>query len=71
MAGLPEIRFHDLRHTSLISLMEMGIPVRTVQRRAGHSKASTTMNIYGHATMRLQEEAAERIEEVIRPIKLQ
>ena len=71
MAALPEIRFHDLRHTSLNSLMEMGMPVNTVQRRAGHSKASTTMNIYGHATMRSQEEAAERIEEVMHPVKLQ
>ena len=71
MAELPEIRFHDLRHTSLNSLMEMGMPVNTVQRRAGHSKASTTMNIYGHATMRSQEEAAERIEEVMHPAKLQ
>ncbi len=64
-AGLPEIRFHDLRHTSLNTLMEMGMPVNTVQRRAGHTRASTTVDIYGHATAQSQEEAAEKIEELI------
>jgi integrase len=64
-AGLPEIRFHDLRHTSLNTLMEMGLPVNTVQRRAGHTRASTTVDIYGHATAQSLEEAAEKIEELI------
>lgn len=67
-AGLPEIRFHDLRHTSLSSLLDMGTPINTVQRRAGHSKASTTVNVYGHSTARSQDEAAEKIEEWITPI---
>jgi len=67
-AGLPDIRFHDLRHTSLSSLMEMGTPINTVQRRAGHSKASTTVNVYGHSTVHSQDEAADKIEEWITPI---
>ncbi len=66
--GLPNIRFHDLRHTSLSTLMENGTPVNTVQRRAGHAMASTTMNIYGHATIHSQDEAAEKIEELLSPI---
>lgn len=36
-AGLPNIRFHDLRHTSLSILLESGTPVNTVQRRAGQA----------------------------------
>jgi len=67
-AGLPDIRFHDLRHTSISSLLEMGMPINTVQRRAGHTKASTTVDIYGHASVRSQEDAAEKIEEWITPI---
>jgi integrase len=70
-AGLPAIRFHDLRHTSLNALLDMGLPVNTVQGRAGHAKASTTVNIYGHATARLQTEAAEKIEELITPVQIQ
>ena len=67
-AGLPNIRFHDLRHTSLSTLMDNGTPVNTVQRRAGHAMASTTVNIYGHATARSQDDAAEKIEELVIPI---
>jgi integrase len=69
-AGLPAIRFHDLRHTSLNALLDMGLPVNTVQGRAGHAKPSTTVNIYGHATARLQTEAAEKIEELITPVQI-
>ena len=70
-AGLPNLRFHDLRHTSLNALMEMGTPVNTVQRRGGHARPSTTVDIYGHATARSQEEAAEKIEALITPIPVE
>ena len=67
-AGLPSIRFHDLRHTSISILLEMGLPVNTVQQRSGHSKPSVTTDIYGHAMARSQDEAAQKIEAVITPI---
>jgi len=67
-AGLPDIRFHDLRHTSISFLLDMGMPVNTVQMRAGHSKASVTVDVYGHAMARSQEEAADKIEELVTPI---
>ncbi len=66
-AGLPDIRFHDLRHTSLSFLLDRGTPVNTVQKRAGHSKASVTTDIYGHSMNRSDEEAAEDIEEIVTP----
>jgi len=67
-AGLPDMRFHDLRHTALSLLMDMGIAVTTVQQRAGHSKASVTTDIYGHSMSRSQEKAAEQIEKLITPV---
>ena len=67
-AGLPDIRFHDLRHTSLSFLLDIGTPVNTVQKRAGHSKASVTTDIYGHSMNRSDEEAAEDIEEIVTPL---
>ena len=67
-AGLPLIRFHDLRHTSISFLLEMGMPVNAVQQRSGHSKPSVTTDIYGHPMARSQDEAAKRIEEAITPI---
>jgi integrase len=67
-AGLPDIRFHDLRHTSISFQLEMGTSLNTVQRRAGHSKASVTSDIYGHTNEHSQDLAAEKIEELITPI---
>jgi len=65
---LPDIRFHDLRHTSISFLLDMGTPINTVQQRAGHSKASVTTDVYGHAMAHSQDEAAERIEELVTPV---
>lgn len=45
---LPEIRLHDLRHTSASLLIAEGCDVETVSHRLGHSKASITLNVYGH-----------------------
>jgi integrase len=67
-AGLPDLRFHDLRHTSLSFLLENGTPVNTVQQRAGHSKASVTVDIYGHAMAGSQNQAADRIDELVTSI---
>jgi integrase len=67
-AGLPDMRFHDLRHTALSLMIDMGVAITTVQQRAGHSKASVTTDIYGHAMSKSQEKAAEQIEELITPI---
>jgi len=67
-AGLPDLRFHDLRHTSISILLDNGTPVNTVQSRAGHSKASVTTDIYGHAIARSQEVAARMIEEIVKPL---
>ena len=66
--GLPMIRFHDLRHTSISFLLDIGTPVNTVQQRAGHSKASVTTDTYGHSMVRSEREAAERIEEMLTPV---
>jgi integrase len=65
---LPDIRFHDLHHTSISILLDIGTPVNTVQRRAGHSKASVTTDIYGHVMAHSQDAAAENIEEIVKPL---
>ena len=65
---LPDIRFHDLRHTSLSFLLDSGTPVNTVQQRAGHSKASVTTDTYGHSMGHSEDQAAITIEELITPV---
>lgn len=44
--GIPEVRIHDLRHFHLSRLISLGLDPATVSRRAGHSRTSTTMDIY-------------------------
>jgi integrase len=69
-SGLPKIRFHDLRHTAASLMLNNGIPTIVVSRRLGHSKASTTLDVYGHLIESMQNEAAELMDELVTPVKL-
>lgn len=61
-ADVGHIRFHDLRHASATYLMKAGIPVPIVSERLGHSRTSTTTDIYGHVMPGMGREAAEVLE---------
>jgi len=56
-AGLPRIRFHDLRHCHATHLLRAGVNAKVVQERLGHSSAAFTLTTYGHAMPGMQEEA--------------
>lgn len=60
-AGLPEIRFHDLRHSAATLLLSMGIHPKVVQEILGHSEISMTMDIYSHVLPTMQKDAMERL----------
>jgi integrase len=62
-AGLPEIRFHDLRHTSATLMLANGTHPKIVQERLGHSDVSMTLNRYSHVAMDMQREAADQLDE--------
>ena len=64
-AGLPKIRFHDLRHTSATLLLAGGVHPKVVQERLGHSHISLTLDTYSHVLPTMQEEAAEKLEKVL------
>jgi integrase len=69
-AGFPKLRFHDMRHTHATLMLNAGEDPRVVQKRLGHQKPSTTINIYGdHLERRLQREAADRFETHNKPKK--
>ena len=57
-AGLPCIRFHDLRHACASILLGEGVPAQTVANYLGHSEVKTTLNIYGHVTKSQTRDAA-------------
>ncbi len=59
-AGLPDIRFHDLRHTAATLLLRAGGRIIIAQQRLGHQSPTTTTRFYGHALPGDQRAAAER-----------
>jgi integrase len=67
-AGLPEIRFHDLRHTAASLMLNHGVHVLIVSKRLGHAKPSITLDVYGHIMSGMQEEAANIMDDIITPI---
>lgn len=61
-AGIPKtVTFHDLRHTAASLLIRSGADIVTVQKRLGHAKASTTLDIYSHLMDDAQADAVERL----------
>ena len=60
-SGLPNIRFHDLRHTFATHAVSAGIDPKTLSSILGHSKASFSLDRYGHVTAEMQKGAAKTI----------
>lgn len=63
---LPNIRFHDLRHTSATLLISAHTDIKTVSARLGHAQTSTTMNIYAHSFKKLDEVASDTLEDILK-----
>ena len=57
-AGLPRLRFHDLRHTFATLALQNGIDVKTVSGMLGHYSAGFTLDTYAHVTTPAQRQAA-------------
>ena len=63
-AGVRRIRFHDLRHTCATLLLEQGVELVTIKDLLGHSRISTTADIYAHVRPRLQRQAIESLDDI-------
>jgi integrase len=68
-AGLPRLRFHDLRHTSATLSLADGTHPKIVQERLGHSSIAMTMDLYSHVAMSLGKEEADRLERMIQQVQ--
>jgi integrase len=64
-AGLPDIRFHDLRHTCATLMLAVGTNLEVVQETLGHANVSVTLDIYSHLLPNMQDEVAEKINELL------
>ena len=63
---LPTVTFHALRHTHASMLINAGIDILTISRRLGHSKASVTLDVYGHLVGGADAAAAKAIGKVLK-----
>lgn len=55
------IRFHDLRHTNATLMLKSNTSPKVASARLGHSKTSTTLDIYSHVVKELQEDTAKKL----------
>ena len=64
-AGLPDIRFHDLRHTCATLLLMKGVHPKIVSEMLGHSSVSITLDVYSHVIPGLGDAAALAMEDAL------
>lgn len=60
-AELPQIRFHDLRHSAASLLLALNIHPRVVMELLGHSQISLTMDTYSHVVPDLLRDAVDKL----------
>ena len=64
-AGLPRVRFHDLRHTFATLALQNGVDIKTVSGMLGHFSAGFTLDTYAHVTSAAQRQAAGKMAAVL------
>jgi integrase len=65
VAGCPIIRIHDGRHTATSILLGRGVHAKIASEMLGHSRISTTMDLYSHVTPTMQREATAEMEKAL------
>ena len=66
--GMPESRFHDLRHSYAVAAIRSGDDIKTVQGNLGHATAAFTLDVYGHVTDQMKRDSADRMQKFIQSI---
>jgi integrase len=65
-ADLPDIRFHDLRHSAATMLLSMKVHPKVVQELLGHNQISMTMDIYSHVLPSMQEDVISKLNDAFK-----
>jgi integrase len=63
-AGLPRVRFHDLRHSAATILLSKRVSSQVVQELLGHDDISTTLGTYGHVLPSMQQDALDKMDDL-------
>ena len=64
-AGLPKVRFHDLRNTFATLALQNGVDIKTVSGMLGHFSAGFTLDTYAHVTTSAKREAAKTMGNIL------
>jgi len=64
-AQLPEIRFHDLRHTCATLLLSKNVNPKMVSEMLGHATIAITLDTYSHVLPNMRDQAAQAMEEAL------
>jgi len=65
LGKLPQIRFHDLRHTCATLLLLADENVKVVSERLGHASIQLTLDTYSHVLPTMQKRAAEKMDSIV------
>ena len=63
-AGLPHVRFHDLRHAHATLMLSKGVHPKIVSERLGHASIGITLDPYSHVLPAMQQEAADAFDDL-------
>lgn len=66
--GIPELRFHDLRHSYATLALERGVDSKTVSKNLGHATVAFTLDKYGHVSEAMMNDSANKIQSFIETI---
>ena len=64
-AGLSQIGMHDLRHSTAMVPLRQGVPAKIVIDLLGHSKITTTLDLYQHLDDTMREQASRALRDAI------
>jgi integrase len=59
---LPEVRFHDLRHTAATILLSRGVNPKIVSEMLGYASVAITLDIYSHVLPHMQQAASDAMD---------
>ena len=60
-SGIEEHRFHDMRHTFAVSMLDAGEDLKSLQENLGHATAAFTLSQYAHVSQRMRMQSSKRM----------
>lgn len=66
--GLPETRFHDLRHSYAVNALQAGDGIKEIQEQLGHYSSAFTLDVYADVSETMRQQSRDRMEQFIHSV---